>query len=173
MGVCKEGSAGGKGMWGREGISLSGQGSCPIPMLEPGIPKKPQLLLTRRVVNSVIPSLSSLPDQKKKKIHKEKKNICVFCRDLGLLWWTQGCRLSVGVKMQLSQENLMCLGSGWLWDEVKNLSPGAKSEGIHLIFPLPCQGFDYGPSKMQHLKQQNDSNMKFYPWEIKSFAQAL
>lgn len=70
------------------------------------------------------------------------------------------------VRMQLSQENLMSLDRGWLSDEVKNLSLAAfvvKIRGDSFNFPFPCQGFDYGPSKMQHLKEQNDSNVKVYP----------
>lgn len=64
-----------------------------------------------------------------------------------------------------------CAWMGWGWgftasDEVKNRSPGglrSKCTRMLLIFPLPSQGFWYGLSETQPLKEQNDTTTQRYP----------
>lgn len=84
-----------KGMWGKEGMLLIRAGilaagrvsrACAGARDAVWFLKRTQLLLARRVANSVI-SLFILPA-------RQKKKICVFCRDLGSLRGTRGCWLA-------------------------------------------------------------------------------
>lgn len=115
-----------KGMWGKEGMLLIRAGILAAGRVSRAragardavwFLKKTQLLLARRVANSVI-SLFILPARQKKK-SVFSAGIWDCCEGPGAVGSL------VCVKMQLSQENLMCLDRGWLSDEVKNLSPEA------------------------------------------------